>query len=293
MARFYLSAFADEASPMLEKQIEALKENGIRGVELRGVNGKSVKDLTNEEAQTVSKQLSNAGITVTSIGSPFGKIGINDDFESHFEEFKHALELCKILGTSRMRMFSFYIPAGEKAESYREKVIRRLTLMVDEAEKEGILLCHENEKGIYGDIGDRCLDLATVFGSSLGIVFDPANFVQCGDLPAEQYPKLEGFITYMHIKDALMADGSVVPSGKGDGSVEDILSALSLREGDINLSIEPHLTVFDGLKGLQDEELKHKYAYPDSFTAFKAAADALKEILTKIGYKEVNGIWTK
>ena len=293
MARFILSAFADEASPSVEKQIEALHANGIKGVELRGVNGKSVKDLTLEEARAVSVQLAEAGITVTSMGSPFGKIGINDDFGAHFEEFRHALELCRILGTSRMRVFSFYIPAGEDPAKYRDEVLRRLSLMLDAAEKENILLCHENEKGIYGDIGDRCVDLASTLGSSLGVVFDPANFIQCGDLPSEQFQKLEGFITYMHIKDALMADGSVVPSGHGDGTVEDILRAMSLREGDIVLSLEPHLTVFDGLKGLQGEELKHKYTYPDSNTAFKAAADALKTILTDIGYKEENGTWIK
>lgn len=293
MARFILSAFADEASPSLDKQIEALQANGINGVELRGVNGKSVKDLTVDEAHEAASLLSKGGIKVASMGSPFGKIGINDDFDAHFKEFRHALELCRVLGTSRMRVFSFYIPAGEQAAKYRDEVIRRLSVMLDAAQKEGILLCHENEKGIYGDIGDRCLDLATTLGSSLGVVFDPANFIQCGDLPSEQFQKLEGFITYMHIKDALMADGSVVPSGYGDGTVEDILSALSLREGDIVLSLEPHLTVFDGLKGLQGDELKHKYTYPDSNTAFKAAADALKTILANIGYKEVNGTWIK
>lgn len=293
MARFILSAFADEASTDIAGQIKALSDAGIKCVELRGVNGKSSKDLTLEEAAEVKKQLDNAGVRVASMGSPFGKIGINDDFDEHMRQFRHALDVCHVLDCRMMRVFSYYIPAGEAPAAYRDEVMRRMSVMLDLAEAEGITLAHENEKGIYGDIGDRCLDLMNELGDRLGLIFDPANFIQCGDLPSEQFPKLEGYLTYMHIKDALMDDGSVVPSGCGDGSIEDILAALSSRSGDIVLSIEPHLTVFDGLSALQGEDLKHKYAYPDSFAAFAAAADALKAILTKIGYKEDNGIWTK
>ena len=293
MARFILSAFADEASKDLAGQIKALTDAGIKGIELRGVNGKSCKDLTLDEALEIKNQLKAAGIRVTSMGSPFGKIGIKDNFEEHVDQFRHALDLCHALECDMMRVFSFYIPEGEDPADYREEVLNRLDTMLDFAEAEGITIAHENEKGIYGDIGDRCLDLMEELGDRLGLIFDPANFIQCGDRPAEQFPKLEAYLTYMHIKDAMLSDGSVVPSGCGDGSVEDILTALSSRMGDIVLSIEPHLTVFDGLKDLQGEELKHKYAYPDSFAAFAAAADALKGILTKIGYKEDNGIWTK
>ena len=123
MAKFILSAFADEASPQLDEQIEALKQAGIFCVEMRGVDGKSVKDLTDKEALDARAQLDKAGICVSSMGSPFGKIGVNDDFEPHFEEFKRALELCKMLGTKRMRMFSFYYPKGEDPAQFRDEVL--------------------------------------------------------------------------------------------------------------------------------------------------------------------------
>lgn len=295
MANFILSAFADEASPELSGQIKALQSAGIRCVELRNVNGKSVKDLTLDEARQVRAQLDEGGIRVSSMGSPFGKIGINDDFEPHFAEFEHALDLCHVLGCSLMRVFSFYIPKGEDPAQYRGEVLARLTRMLDAAEREGVKLAHENEKGIYGDVGSRCLDLMDALGDRLGLIFDPANFIQCGDYPAEQFPKLEANLTYMHIKDALMEDGSVVPSGCGDGCVPDIIAALAKRSGDLILSVEPHLTVFAGLDKLQDEGLKHKYSYPDSFAAFAAAAEALQKILSDIGYqdKKGDGIWNR
>ena len=293
MVRFILSAFADEASPRLSEQLDALKGANIGSIEMRGVDGKSVKDLTFEEARAVRAKCDAAGIKVASMGSPFGKIGIRDDFDAHMREFRHALSLCHILGCPLVRVFSFYIPEGEDPEFHRAEVVRRLGEMLDAAEAEGIGLAHENEKGIYGDTGDRCLILMEELGDRLGLIFDPANFIQVGDLPAEQFPKLEGYLTYMHIKDALIADGSVVPSGRGDGSIPDILSAISRRKGDMMLTIEPHLAVFAGLEKLQGEGLKHRYAYPDSFAAFAAAAGALKGILSEIGYTEGAGVWTR
>ena len=293
MARFILSAFADEASPALDGQIVALKDANIACVEMRGVDAKSVKELTLDEARAVRAKLDAAGIAVFSMGSPFGKIGILDDFEPHETEFLHALSLCHVLGCKMMRVFSFFIPAGDDPEKHRPEVIRRLSRMLDAAEREGVKLAHENEKGIYGDTGDRCLALIEELGDRLGLIFDPANFIQVGCVPAVEFPKLEGYLTYMHIKDALLADGSVVPSGHGDGSIPDILTAISKKKGDVVLSVEPHLTVFEGLEQLQTEGLKHRYAYPDSFAAFAAAAGAIKDVLTKIGYTEGTGVWTR
>lgn len=292
MANFILSAFADEASPNLSEQIAALQKASVPCIELRNVNGKSVKDLTIDEARAVRAELDAGGIKVASMGSPFGKININADFEPHMHEFEHALNLCHVLGTERMRVFSFYIPGTEDPAKYRDEVIRRLDIMLDAAEREGIKLCHENEKGIYGDIGARCLDLMDALGDRLGLVFDPANYIRCKENPAELFPQQEGYLTYMHIKDAIMETGAVVPSGLGDGDLPGIIESISKRPGDMVLSVEPHLKVFDGLDKLQGDALTHKYSYPDSFAAFTAATDAIKNILTNIGYREEDGKWT-
>lgn len=292
MANFILSAFADEASPNLSEQIAALQKASVPCIELRNVNGKSVKDLTIDEARAVRAELDAGGIKVASMGSPFGKININADFEPHMQEFEHALNLCHVLGTERMRVFSFYIPGTEDPAKYRDEVIRRLDIMLDAAEREGIKLCHENEKGIYGDIGARCLDLMDALGDRLGLVFDPANYIRCKENPAELFPQQEGYLTYMHIKDAIMETGAVVPSGLGDGDLPGIIESISKRPGDMVLSVEPHLKVFDGLDKLQGDALTHKYSYPDSFAAFTAATDAIKNILTNIGYREEDGKWT-
>ena len=279
MAKFILSAFADEASPILDEQIKVLQEEGISLIELRGVDGKNVSALTIEEAKAVKAKLDAAGIRLSALGSPYGKASLAVPFDEHLALFKHGIELCKALDVKRIRMFSFHPAEGVSAEDSREEVLRRLEIMVNLAKEAGVQLVHENEKGIYGDIAERNADVLNVF-PELGFAFDPANFIQCGVNTLEAYELLHGRITYMHIKDAIMADGAVVSAGNGDGNVAEILRRLNAeREEEIILTVEPHLTVFKGLEGLQDEALKHHESYPDSRIAFHAAVSAIKGIL--------------
>lgn len=282
MAKFILSAFADEASPVFDEQLRVLQEEGISLIELRGADGKNCADLTLEEAAVLRAKLDAAGIGLSALGSPYGKYPLAEPFEKHLAKFRHGLELCRMLGAKRIRMFSFY-PAGEVDAAARAEVVRRLEIMLTEAEAAGVQLVHENEKGIYGDVTERNQDLLEAFGDRLGFAFDPANFIQCGVQPLEAYETLHDRITYMHIKDALLEDGAVVCAGHGDGNVPEILRRLNAeRNGEIILTIEPHLTVFAGLDKLQDEKLTHHEHYPDSRTAFHAAVSALKGILAAL-----------
>ena len=283
MAKFILSAFADESSPVFDEQLQALKEEGVSLIELRGVDGKNCSKLTLEEADAIKAKLDAAGIGLSALGSPFGKAQIEVPFDEHLELFKHGLEICKRLECKRIRMFSFHPPKDEDIAPWREEVLRRLEIMLTLAEEAGIQLVHENEKGIYGDITERCVDLLEHFGGRMGFAFDPANFIQSGVNTLEAFEQLHEKITYMHIKDAFAADGAVVAAGHGDGHVAEILAKLNQeREGEVILTVEPHLTVFNGLSDLQDEKLTHHESYPDSRTAFHAAVSALKEILAAL-----------
>ena len=276
-----LSAFADEVSNDFSKQVKFLDERKIPYLEIRNLDGQNVGDLSLDKAREVQKTLEEKGISVWSVGSRIGKIGIKDDFVPHLDEFKRTLEIAKVLKCDKMRMFSFYIPEGESAEVYRDTVMERLCSFVEAAKGSGVLLCHENEKGIYGDNADRCVDIAENI-DGIRLVFDPANFVQCGVDTLEAWHKLKNYISYVHIKDAL-PDGSIVPAGKGCGNISTILADYKKIGGGV-LTLEPHLTVFDGLAGLEREGEKTKmaYSFPDSETAFIAAHDALNSIIAKI-----------
>ena len=127
MAEFVISAFADEGGITPAEQIEALQRNGIRFIEPRFFDKKGVLTLSDEELIEVKKALDEANIKVNSLGSPIGKYPINEPFEKHLEDFKRAIEVCKILGTKNMRIFSFFIPKGENPNNYSDEVISRMT----------------------------------------------------------------------------------------------------------------------------------------------------------------------
>ncbi|MDE6747206.1 MAG: sugar phosphate isomerase/epimerase, partial [Oscillospiraceae bacterium] len=221
----------------------------------------------------IRKKLEDSRLAVWSVGSPFGKIGIEDDFVPHIEKFKRNLETAEILGAEHMRIFSFYVP-NDTAENYSEEVMSRLEKFQSAAKGSGVILCHENEKGIYGDIADRCGVIHQNF-PEIKAVFDPANFIQCGQDTKAAWEILAPYVEYIHIKDAL-ADGSVVPAGKGLGNIPYILENY---RGNV-LTVEPHLSVFSGFEKLeQNGELHGKYCYPSSEKAFDAAIAALKKLI--------------
>lgn len=49
-------AFADEASPDIDGQIAALRENGLDGLEIRNVDGVNVSDISAAKAREVRKK---------------------------------------------------------------------------------------------------------------------------------------------------------------------------------------------------------------------------------------------
>ncbi len=272
--KYRLCAFADEADKSIDKQIEAMLDNGIELFEIRGVDGENISQITFEKAREVRKKLDANGLTVWSIGSPYGKIKITDDFAPHLDKFKYGLELSHILGAKNIRLFSFFVPKGE-ADNYTDAVMERIDAFRSAASGSGIQLCHENEKGIYGDIADRCVRIQKTF-PDIKAIFDPANFIQSGQDIKDAWEKLSQYVEYMHIKDAL-ADGRVVPAGKGIGNLPWLLTQY---KGEI-LTIEPHLSVFKGLEELEAGEKTKidEFKYPSARVAFDAAVAALKGLI--------------
>jgi len=162
MSEFKISGFADEISPEFSKQIEGFKKLGIKNIEPRNIDGINVSSLTAEKAKEVAAILKENDMGVSSIGSPIGKQKITEDFGPHYELFLNTLDVADILGTKRIRMFSFYLPEGEEAV-YKKEIFRRMRELLDAAEKRGITLCHENEHGIYGDSPEKCLEIMKEF----------------------------------------------------------------------------------------------------------------------------------
>lgn len=284
--KIIISGFSDEIAEALETQVEVIKKLGISHIEMRGVNGRPLVEHSLEEVRQIKKQLDENGIKISSVGSPIGKIMITDAFEKHYELYKKTVEIAKIMETPYIRMFSFFIPGGGNPEQYRDEVFRRIGLFVEYAQKSGVILLHENEKEIYGDIAVRCKELMQEFyGEHFRAVFDFANFVQCKQDTREAYELLKPYIAYIHIKDALSDTGEVVPSGMGDGHVEEILKNLLDGGYEGYLSLEPHLQDFKGFQNLENGKTEEKNTMTGT-EAYTIAYEALKKILDKISIKD-------
>ena len=276
--------FADEASPMIDEQIKAMLRNGLQGLEIRNVDETNVADITLDKAREVRSKLDAAGLITWSIGSPIGKIDIEkDDFTAHLEKLKHTLEIADILGAENIRMFSFFMPTDKDASVYKNEVIDRLGQMAGLAKGTGVALCHENEKGIYGDKAARCLEIFKAVPEIKGI-FDPANFVQSGENTIDAWNLLKSYIKYVHVKDARASDDMIVPAGSGDGNFKIIVPEY-LAQGGSCFAMEPHLKEFSGLSGLEREGEESKvgeFNFETGDEAFDYACDAFKKILLEV-----------
>ena len=279
-----LCAFADESSPTLEGQIDALKRNNISLIELRTIDDKNVFDLTKKEAKKISKTLIKNGIKVWSLGSPVGKVDIDTDFKQYTKKFIRLLKNAKIFGTDKIRMFSFF-----NAKNKPEKVYEKLSILVKIASKYNIELYHENEKGIFGDTVESVIKLLDNV-KGLKSVYDPANFIQCGEDSLYSLQALHAKADYFHIKDVIKETDQLVPAGEGDGNIAKLINDI---KGDSVLTLEPHLAVFDAFKQVDNTEMKHKFKFTSNVEAFAFAVKSLKELLVKNGYREINGEFVK
>lgn len=279
-----LCAFADEADGSLLGQIQALQRNGIEYIELRSVNGKNIKDVTEAEALEYAELLKANGIKVFSIGSPIGKTDIDVDIDAYLEEISHIFKLANILGTEKIRMFSFF-----NAYEKREKVLSNLTKMAEKAKEYGVTLYHENEKDIYGDIAERVKDVLDNV-PALKSIYDPANYLQVGEKAETTLDLFHARTDYFHIKDVIVETGELVPAGYGDGKLDELVKRI---DKDIVLSIEPHLAIFAAYAQIDGTEMKHKFKFHSNGEAFDAAVNAIKNVLKNAGYQEIDGAFIK
>jgi sugar phosphate isomerase/epimerase len=268
-----LCGFADEIAPELDEQIKFCKANAVTHIELRGVYGKNVLDFDKALRDEVKTKFNANGLAVASIGSPIGKVKINEPWENHFARFKIAVDSAEFFGAPMIRIFSYY-PADERDDihRHREEVIRRMRAKVDFIKGRKITLIHENEKAIYGEKGKDCLDLLkTVNSPQFRAAFDFGNFVQVGENPLNNWPMLKPYAVHIHIKDVIAKEDRTVPAGQGDGHVEEVLVDLKNSGYTGCLSLEPHLKAAGPTSGFSGPSL------------FQTAVDALKSLCKKNG----------
>jgi sugar phosphate isomerase/epimerase len=268
-----LSGFGDEidADPVI--QLSVLAALGARHVELRSAWHTSVVELSGDQLDRLAALLRERDMSVSAIASPIGKVNVFDEPETELERLKRAIAAAHQLDSAYIRVFSFYRPQGVPVQETRDPVLTHMRALADLAQREGIILLHENEKDIYGDAPHRVLDLIESVGSSaLRVAWDSANFVQVGVRPfTDGYALLRPHLEYLQVKDAIAATGEVVPAGEGDGELLATLTALRDDGYQGFASLEPHLLVQHGLGGFSGP------------AEFGRAARAFAALTTSIG----------
>lgn len=268
-----LSGFGDEIDDDPKVQIAVMQALGANHIEVRSAWGTNIVDLDDAQLGELKSLLDAADMKVSAIASPIGKVDVSLPVEHEVERLRRAINAAKVLGARYIRIFSFYYGDDVAVESIREAVIERMRALADVAEESGVVLLHENEKDIYGDIPERVLDIIeTVASPALKVAWDAANFVQVGVKPFDEgYAKLRPHLEYLQVKDALFSNAAVVPAGEGDGDVLRTVEALKADGYTGFASLEPHLAGAHGLGGFSGP------------TAFGIAARAFAKVLSEAG----------
>ncbi len=285
-----ISGFADEICTDFEEQLKTVTELGMGYICLRAADGRGIAEYTAEEArERLLPKLQKAGVKVSSIGSPIGKVDIGDEegFQRQLTQLDELCRMCGILGCQYVRIFSFFMPKDEDPADYRDEVFAKMEKFLEIAGRYGVTLIHENEKGIYGDVGSRCVELMEKLAAGgMRSAYDFANFVQCGEDPAACWNMLRPYISYIHVKDALYSSHENVLCGTGDGRIREILDQAINRDGyEGFLTLEPHLAIFSTFASLEkdagNDRLKNRFE--TGAEAYAAQYHALCQILEEIG----------
>jgi len=241
-----LSAFADEVTDDFIGQVKFLTDNKVNFIEIRFVDKKNIMDLNASELKTVKQMLNDNGIGVSAIGSPIGKVRLDQPFEAHLDQFKHALDLAHNFETPFIRMFSYYPPEGKNIDNYRNQVLDRMHAKVELMAGIETIMVHENETGIYGYSAENCVDIVkTINSPKLRLAYDSGNFVwgqDIGNNIEECWPIMQPYVVHIHIKDWKLGDHKVgsIP-GEGDGQISGLLLELVKMNYSGFIAMEPHL----------------------------------------------------
>jgi sugar phosphate isomerase/epimerase len=258
-----ISAFGDEIAPDLKTQMDVLEANGVRCIDVRGIDKVNVSQMPLAKVRQYKEQMDARGFSVPCIGSPLGKIRIDEDFSAHLDLLKRTCEIARAFGTDRIRVFSFYASSGAKIVDQRGEVMTRLAAMVQVAEEAGIVLYHENERAIYGAKPDGVKDIfAAIRSPSFLGIFDPANFVVEALRPYDECWRagLDSLTHYFHIKDAIPGAATCVPAGEGKGQIPELLADLAKRNWSGFMTLEPHMSAAGQFSGFTGPQLFAKAA---------------------------------
>ena len=271
-----LSAFADEVTDDFLGQVKFLVKEKVGYIEPRFIDKKNIMDLTKDLLGVARKIIKDNGLKVSAIGSPIGKVRLDEPFQPHLDKFKRAVDIALLFESPFIRMFSYYAPQGKNIDDYREQVTERMSAKVEILKGVDVAMVHENEANIYGHSAKNCVDLVKAVDSpKFQLAYDPANFVWAEsilDNVKSCWPLMKPYVVHVHIKDWKLGakDVGSIP-GEGDGQIKELLGELAAINYDGCLTMEPHLQAGGQFGGSTGPKL------------FTRAIAAVRELAVEVG----------
>ncbi len=229
MQRFHIGAVTDVFSPDVAVAAPAMRNLGMRGAELRTVNGRNILDADKEELERSLKALRANRLEVIAIASPLLKCALKDwPDQSRFAE--RAFDIATEAGAKIVRVFSgLRTPEPEKDF---ERVVDLLQDLADQAGRRGLIIAIENDRACnIATAQEMAGVLAAIDHSNLQVVWDPAAAYISGEKPFPSgYQMLDTTrIALVHAKDCTLEGHKPVwePLGEGDIDWQGQIDALA------------------------------------------------------------------
>lgn len=259
-----LGVLTDEVSDRYEEALDWAAEMGLSHVEVRVVDGRNVAELSDEQALEIRRQAEARGLFISAVASPLFKCALDplrpvasgdtfgqreESVEDHHKKLARVIELAKLLGTHRIRIFSFW--REENPRLHTEEIVGHLRKAARVASREGVLLLLENEPSCNGGVAEEVAAIVRSVGMpALLALWDPGNEAYTGrEAYPSGYASVKGLVGHVHLKDAYVSHegkGRCVPLGAGTVKVIAQLRALAADGYEGLYTIETHYVPEDG-----------------------------------------------
>lgn len=243
-----LAVNSDAISQDFETAVLLGLEWGVEYFELKRMYGRRVPDITDDEVRLVQNVLRANGVALSSIAPGLFKIPLERELISQEtgKRFDMTAALADRLDTRSVVIFGFVRDDRRTEAEALRQIIDVFGGVAARAEKEGITLFLENDRGLWGESPQAVRGiLAGVNSRALRLNWDPGNLI--GAFPEAPYPTsyelVREFVGHVHVKDAkATGNGKFAHAMMGSGDVDWVGQfERLLREGyEGYCVVEPH-----------------------------------------------------
>jgi sugar phosphate isomerase/epimerase len=207
----------------------AMRELGMRGAELRTMNGRNILEARKEELERALQSLQENKLEVIAIASPLLKCALKD-WPAQSRQAERAFDIATMAGAKIVRVFSG-LRVSEPEKSF-ERVVDLLQDLADKAGRRGLIIALENDRACnIATAQEMAGVLAAIDHSNLCVVWDPAAAYISGEKPFPSgYRMLDSKrIVLVHAKDCTLEGHKPVwePLGGGDIDWQGQIDALA------------------------------------------------------------------